>query len=318
MIQLPQVTVLMPAYNAAVYIREAIESVLAQTYKDFELLIINDGSTDDTEAIIRSYTDARIRVLSHSNIGLVGTLNRGLKEAQGKWIARFDADDVCYPERLATQMEFLQQHPDYVLTGSEADYMDEAGNYLFTYHFKYYNDEDIRSSHFKECPFIHSSVTFLKQAVIDAGGYDKDAITFEDHLLWSRLAHYGKMNNIHQPLIKVRFNPASVTIDEKWRGKAFIDLKRRSIENGSVNAADLETLKKILSEQNFTAYKRAAYESMIGKKYLWNQYAPVKARRHLRAAIRLTPGKLEPYLLYIFSFMPERLILSVYKKFKKD
>ncbi|WP_276132360.1 glycosyltransferase family 2 protein [Polluticoccus soli] len=313
----PMVTVLMPAYNAGPYIREAVDSVLAQTYTDFELLIINDGSKDDTANILSTYTDPRIKVLHQDNMGLVKTLNKGLSIAQGTHIARFDADDVCYPHRLQVQVDFMQQHPDHVLVASEADYMDEQGNFIFTYKLKDYEDSAIRASAFKECPFIHSTVMFIKDAVVKAGGYDARAVTFEDHLLWRDLVPYGKMENLRQSLIKVRLNPESATIDEKWRGKEFIELKQRSIENGSVSDADYQLLKDILKSQNFTAYKKAAYHSMLGKKNLWNQHRPELAREHLRTAISIMPRKAEPYALYLLSFLPQGLIEWLYSQMKK-
>jgi len=312
------ITILLPAYNAAPYICQAIDSVLAQSFTDFELLIINDGSTDDTEELIKRYTDKRIRLHTQENKGLIETLNYGLQIARGTYIARFDADDVCYPDRLKIQYDFLINNPGYVLVGTEADYADEQGNFIFTYHFRDYEDEEIKGSAFRTCPFIHSSVMYLRQAVIDAGGYDKNAITFEDHLLWRNLSSFGKMKNIRKPLMMVRFNPASVTIDEKWRGKEFVEIKQRAIEQGIVSEEDAAALKDILKKQNFAAYKDASYYSMIGKKYLWNQYDPVKARAHLGKAISIMPGKAEPYLLYLFSFLPQRLIEAVYTKSKKQ
>lgn len=312
-----KITVLLPAYNAAPYIREAVDSVLNQTYTDFELLVINDGSTDNTLEILKSYTDPRLRIIDQQNMGLVKTLNKGLSLADSKWIARFDADDVCYPERLQQQMDFLESNPDYILVGSEADYMDEAGNFIFTYKFRYYEDEEMRANGFRQCPVIHSAVTFSRQAVLDAGGYDDDAITFEDHLLWRKLSAYGKMKNLPVPLIKVRFNADSVTIDEKWRGKEFQELKARSIEAGKVSPEDLVTLKDILKKQNFTAYKKAAYHSMLGKKFLWNQHKPKMAREHLKKAIDSMPGKAEPYMLYMMSYLPGGLLDLIYTKFKR-
>ncbi|MBA3828781.1 MAG: glycosyltransferase [Taibaiella sp.] len=317
MTNIPPVTVLMPAYNAEQYIREAIDSVLAQTFTDFEFLIINDGSTDATAAIINSYTDSRIRVVTQENKGLVTSLNMGLQLAKGKWIARFDADDVCYPERLLTQVDFLTMHPEYILVGSEADYADGDGQYLFTHKFRNYEDEQIRRSHFRMCPVIHSSVMYLKDIVIEAGGYNPGALTFEDHLLWHNLAAFGKIKNVHQPLIKVHFNAESATVDEKWRGKEFNEIKQRSIANGSVTAVDAERLREIITSQDFKKFKDAAYNSMIGKKYLWNQYDPAKARQHLRKAISIMPSRLEPYLLYAMSWLPAGIISSVYKNFKK-
>jgi len=315
--QHPPVTVLMPAYNAAAYICEAIDSVLAQTFTDFELLIINDGSTDGTEAIIRSYADARIRLYTQENRGVIGALNYGLELARGMYIARFDADDICYSGRLAVQYEFMQQHPEYVIMGSDADYVDQEGHYIFTFNNKAYEDGDIRTVELEECPFIHSSVMFVKQAVIDAGGYDPHALTFEDHILWCNLARYGKMKNLATPLIQVRFNPASVTIDEKWRGKEFHEIKVRSVKAGFVTEEDGARLAEIIRGQDFRKYKEAAYYSMIGKKYLWNQHQSGRARTNLRKAITAMPTRREPYILFLLSFLPESVITRIYQFIKK-
>lgn len=314
---IPPVTVLMPAYNAGAYIKEAVDSVLAQTFADFEMLIVNDGSTDNTRDILGTYTDPRVRIVDQKNMGLIDTLNKAIALIESPYIARFDADDVCYPERLQLQYDFLRTHAEYVLVGSEADYMDEEGNFIFLFQFKNYEDGEIRSDAFRHCPVIHSSVMFAKEAVVKAGGYSRKAVTFEDHLLWRNLAAFGKMKNMPLPLIKVRFNPDSVTIDEKWRGEEFIALKQRSIASGEVSNSDYDLLLSILKKQNFGAYKKAAYHSMLGKKFLWNQYDPGQARKHLSIAISTMPYKSEPYLLYLFSFLPESLIKNVYKKIKK-
>src|SRR4051812_37828652 len=103
----PMVTILMPAYNASKYISEAISSVLQQSFSDFELLVIDDGSADETASIIRQFTDPRIHYLHQHHQGIAYALNKGLREAKGRFIARFDADDVCMPSRLARQVNFL-------------------------------------------------------------------------------------------------------------------------------------------------------------------------------------------------------------------
>jgi glycosyltransferase involved in cell wall biosynthesis len=317
MSQIPPVTVLMPAYNAAEYISEAIDSILNQTFNDFELLIINDGSSDETASILSSYKDLRIKVITQENRGLVQSLNKGLRIAEGKYIARFDADDICYPERLQLQYDFLTQNKDYIIVGGDADYTDKNGNYIFTFESSYYEDNAIRKSDWSECPFIHSSVMFLKQSVLDAGCYNAKALTFEDHLLWKKLSRFGKMKNLHQSLIKVRFNPESATIDEKWRGKEFIAIKQKAICNEEISDADAERLKEIIRSQNFIKFKEAAYYSMIAKKYLWNRHRPSRARIYLKKAISIMPGRKEPYLLYILSFFPEKVIMGIYKTFKR-
>ncbi len=312
----PPVTVLMPAYNAELYIKEAIDSVLAQTYTDYEFLIINDGSTDRTEEIIKSYNDPRIRLHTIENLGVIGALNEGLKLARGKYIARFDADDICYGQRLKVQVDYMETHTDCVLLGSAADYIDKDGNFLFEWQPSAYETKELEQKIKSESPFDHPTVMYRKDVAIAIGGYPKGALHFEDHLFWTHFFKHGEVANLSEPLIRHRFNPASVTVDEKWRGKEFNEIKYRSIRNGHITDTDKQRLLKILEQQDFTAFKEASYYSMIGKKYLWNQYQPIMARKHLRKAISTMPHKPEPYMLYLLSFLPKTWITSIYKKFK--
>ena len=123
------VTVLMPVYNAERYLRQAIESILSQTFHDFEFMIINDGSTDSSRDIVLSYHDSRIRLIDNeTNIGLPRTLNRGLSLAKGEFIARQDADDESNPDRLAHQVAYLSSHPHVALLGSQCTVIDQHGN----------------------------------------------------------------------------------------------------------------------------------------------------------------------------------------------
>jgi glycosyltransferase involved in cell wall biosynthesis len=310
------VTVLMPVYNAGPYVREAIDSVLSQTYRDFEFLIINDGSKDNSLEIIQSFNDSRIRVIDQPNKGLITTLNEGMAIAKGDIIARMDADDVCLPERLEHQMDFLHKHTEYVLVGSEASVMDKEGNYLYELEPVGFTHEEIAVNINNKCPFIHPAVTFYKDAVLKVGGYPKDALTFEDHLLWKELLSTGKVCNLREVLIKVRFNPESVTIDEKWRGKEFIDIRQRSIMNGSVSEEDGRRLKELIASQNFSAYKQASYYAMVGKKYLWNNPDKKRAREHFIKAIKLYPGNKEVYLLLLMSYLPSALVTHFYNRIK--
>src|ERR1700712_449026 len=128
-----KITVLMPAYNAGKYIREAIISVLGQTHRDFELMVINDGSTDDTVSVVLSFNDPRISIVNKEHEGIAEALNTGLQLSDTYYIARFDADDVCMPDRLEKQFNFLEDHPDYVLVGSDAEYIIENGDFLFSF-----------------------------------------------------------------------------------------------------------------------------------------------------------------------------------------
>ncbi len=313
---MPFFTVLMPAYNAAPFLREAVDSVLAQTFTDFEFLIINDGSTDATAEILASYTDPRIRVHQQENQGVIGALNAGLALAKGKYIARFDADDVCYPQRLQRQHDYFRKNPDCVLLGSAADYIDEEGTYLFEWQPDACETAGLQKAILSTCPLDHPTVAYPRAVALRLGGYPAGAIHFEDHLFWTAFFREGTVANLQEPLIKHRFNAQSVTIDEKWRGPVFREIKYRAIREGKISPTDAARLREILKTQDLRSYKEAAYHSMMGKKYLWNCYRPRKARQHLLRAIQTQPAKAEPYLLLLFSLLPSTWIQKLYHKLK--
>ena len=309
-----KITVLMPAYNAAGYIADAINSVLAQTFADFELLIINDGSTDETEAIINSFADNRIVVINQENLGVAAALNAGLKHARATFIARFDADDICLPQRLEKQYEFLKTNPEYIIVGAAVDYMDANGNYIFTYDPPYKTDAELRSIPLHICPFIHSSVIYKKE-VVAAIGYNVHAHSFEDHLLWQKIHDSGKMHNLSESLVKVRLNPTSFTMDERKRPAAFHAIKEKALKTGNINKEEGEKLLKLIREQNNSNSKEVAYYNLLAKKFLWNNYQPRKARENVRKALRINSFDMHGYFLFILSYLPQNFIANIYSKF---
>ncbi|HEY9002471.1 MAG TPA: glycosyltransferase [Mucilaginibacter sp.] len=308
-----KITVLMPAYNAGKYIHEAIESVLQQTHRNFELLIVNDGSTDNTVSVVLSFNDPRIVLVNKEHGGIAQALNTGLRLSDSHYIARFDADDVCLPDRLEKQFNFLKDHPDYVLTGSDAEYILENGEYLFSFKCIAHSNEEIQRNMYVYCPFIHSSVMYKKHEVIKAGGYNAHAHNFEDYLLWTALSKMGKMQNLREPLIKVRFNPASATIDEKWRGERFRKLKRAATTRGAITQQEGDEILAIIKKQDISKIKEGAYHALCCKKFLADNYQPNKARTHVRKAISIRPLRLDNYLLYAVSYMPESFITWLHK-----
>jgi glycosyltransferase involved in cell wall biosynthesis len=308
-----KVTVLMPAYNAGKYIAEAIKSVLQQTFTDFQLLIINDGSTDDTEEVIRSFEDERIVLINQSHKGIAPALNKGLSKADSIYIARFDADDICFPQRLQKQVSFLDDHPDYITIGCEAEYISEDGEHLFDFKSVGHTHEEIIQKIYSYCPFIHSSVMYRKDAVILAGGYCEHAHNFEDYFLWIQLLSKGKFYNLPEQLIRVRFNPASVTIDEKWRGRIFRKMKRDIITKGRITEQEGSHLFNIIKSQDLRNIKEGSYYALCGKKYLLDNYQPKKARPLFSKAISRYPFRCDSYLFYLLSFFPPVLISWLYQ-----
>lgn len=304
----PIITVLMPAYNAERYIAEAITSVLQQTFTNFEFIIVNDGSTDDTLHIINSFTDQRIRLINQPNQGVTAALNTGLKHAKAAYIARFDADDICFPYRLEKQLAFLQQNPDYIMVGSDVNYISADGDDLFSFKCIAHEHAEIVGKMYFYCPFVHPTVMYKRDVICSLGGYPEYAHNFEDYLLWTKLAKAGKLHNIPEPLVKYRLNPTSVTIDEKWRGKKFRTIKKRAVLRGSITEAEGEELLAIIKSQDTRKIRESAYHALCGKKFLTGNYQPKMSRVHLGRAISILPQRLDNYLLYCLSFLPQRLI----------
>jgi glycosyltransferase involved in cell wall biosynthesis len=314
--QAPEITVLMPAFNAGSYIADAIRSVLAQSFTNFELLIIDDGSTDNTAAIINSFTDPRIRLYCQPNGGVACALNRGLSLAKAPLVARFDADDLCHPLRLERQRQLLQAQPELLVAGSAVEYVDAETSPVFTWHPPAYNYDEIKELVPRVCPFIHSSVIYRRDAVLAAGGYPEAAHTFEDHLLWTRLLPRGAGCNMPQALVQVRLNIQSVTIDERWRPRAFRRMKSKALRSGSISTEDGLRLQEIIRRQSQPSVKEGAYHALLGKKYLWNNYDPEKARASLLRALACNPFYTAGYGLLAASYLPSAWIRKGYNTFK--
>ena len=206
----PRVTVLMPVYNAAATVREAVDSVLAQTYGDFEFLIIDDGSSDETARIVRSYDDPRIRSESNGqNLGVVRTLNKGLDLARGEYLVRMDADDVSLPDRLARQVAFMDEHPTVGACGSWVVTMGDKTADILRYPCA---PEDIKAHLLFYNVIVHPSVC-LRQAAFPANElrYDEGFPHAEDFELWQRACRAFPLANIDRVLLRHRIHEHSVT-----------------------------------------------------------------------------------------------------------
>lgn len=202
----------MPVYNADLFVREAIESILSQTWSDFEFLIINDGSTDSSRKIISSFNDPRIRLIDNpSNMGLTKSLNKGLKLAKGEYIARQDADDISYPKRLERQVQFLDTNSDVALLGTQALAINEKGRPHQTNFLRIpVGMPAIRWYLMFQNAFVHSSVMFRRSIVWEKlGGYDESFERAQDYELWSRIARSFKVENLPDILLYHRFEYGS-------------------------------------------------------------------------------------------------------------
>lgn len=200
----PQLSVILPVYNAAKFLRETIDAVLAQSFTDFEFIIINDGSSDNSQSIIESYTDPRIVKVVQANQGLAATLNNALQLAKSDLIARQDNDDISYPDRFQKQVAFLNANPHIAMLGTAARIVDEKGRASSRFHYHPTDVVMLRYLLLFDNPFVHASVMFRKAAVLAAGGYDKSSNYFEDHRLWSKLSQKYDLANLPDVLMDYR------------------------------------------------------------------------------------------------------------------
>jgi glycosyltransferase involved in cell wall biosynthesis len=206
----PAVTVLLPVFNGARHLRESVGSVLAQRFTDFELLVVDDGSTDETPEILASIPDPRLRVVRNDgNIGLVATLNRGLAEARGEWIARQDADDISAPGRLAAQMAFVRGNPSVPVLGTDAWLIAGDGRNCGRWRTGGHADLVAWDLCFR-APFAHASVLFRRSIITERFGGYRDARACEDLELWSRVAAEFPVVTLREPLVKYRLHDGSI------------------------------------------------------------------------------------------------------------
>ena len=202
----PLISVLMPVFNGERYLRQAIDSILAQTVTDFELIIIDDASTDNTSSMLHSYADRRIRLIRHgANLGIVGALNNGLGAANGEFIARMDADDISHPDRFAQQVAFMKKNPRIGLLGSWIRGFDDVRwQYIERYP---ENHDEIRTWMMFENPFAHSAMMFRREVIEENQLRYPDNFRYvEDWALWSLLADKTEFANIQSVLVDYRIN----------------------------------------------------------------------------------------------------------------
>lgn len=209
--KLPKVTVLMSVFNDEKYLMKSIDSILKQTYKDFEFLIVNDGSTDRTTEILKKYRDPRIRIIDNGkNIGLTKSLNKGLEASRGRYIARQDADDISDPYRIEKQVNALEENRLLGLVSSFFKIIDEKGRTLRTVKVPT-EEEDILKSILNYNPFCHGSAMFRKEPIERFGGYREFFKYAQDYDLWLRISERYEVRNMGEVLYEWRKSKESIS-----------------------------------------------------------------------------------------------------------
>ncbi|RKY31599.1 MAG: hypothetical protein DRP67_02325 [Candidatus Omnitrophota bacterium] len=326
----PKVSVIMAVYNGEKYLKECIDSILNQTFSDFEFIIINDGSTDKTEEILQDFKDERIRIVNNKeNLGLTKSLNIGLSISKGKYIARIDVDDIALPQRLEKQVKFLDENQDVGLVGTWFYVIDEEGKIIGKEKYPI-NDAEIRKVLLKGNPFFSSSVMFRKECIEKAGKFREEFIRAQDYDLWLRISEKYKVANIPEFLCMRRYHPDAITVIKKREQEKFGKLAQILAEERRLYGKDSleipEKREKILkliesfgnSEKNPRKQLSQIYKGYgLGKLILGEKES---ARYSFKKAIENNPFNFKLYIYLILSYFPCRFIRLIrkIKKWKKS
>lgn len=305
----PSISVVMPVFNAEKYLRQAIDSILKQTYKNFEFIIVNDGSTDKSLEIIKTYTDKRIRLINKKNTGVADSLNLGISIAKSRLIARMDADDIAYPNRLKLQYDYLRKNEKVVCVGSSADIIDMKGKYVFKNNML----EDsalIKALLPYKTPFIHPTTMYYKETAQKAGLY-KNIPLIEDILFFNELSKYGQFGNIGKSLIRYRYTITSSTRRTKIINKIIKNIIDDYLATNIVNPQIITALKnaqKYITKED----KVYNYHMTLAKKYLWNVDNKILAKYHLEMAGKILKTK-DHMMCKMILYIPYAINKRLYK-----
>lgn len=282
----PLVSVVMSVRNGDRFLSEAVDSILDQSVRDFEFVIINDGSTDRTALILDSYqkSEARLRVYHQENRGLAVSLNHGCALAQGKYIARMDADDLANKDRLLWQIDFMEEHPEIGVIGGAVEFIDVEGTSMGI-SVNPTKDHQIKEALRDGCPFWHPTVLMRKSVLESVGGYRKQVIDAEDCDLWLRIAEHSQLANLKTVVLKYRLHPCQVS-STKCRQQALSTLAAHVAadfrRNGKPDPLDsvLEITPDVLVALGVSEQTQ---EAAVAGRYVWNIRSMCDSGQYLHA-----------------------------------
>ena len=242
---IPKVSIVMPAYNAGRFIEAAVNSILDQTFQDFEIIILDDGSQDNTAAIIQGFADPRIRLIQKENEGVAATLNRGIELSQGEYIWRHDADDISLPEKLQKEVAFLEQHEQCLLVATQVAFMTERGKVAWKKRqpkSQWFGDESHRwvtpEDFSPYSPITHGTALIRSKAFVLSGPYREQFITSEDIDMWLRMLEHGRLAVLNSCLSLHRLSSASATAVHGWKNEFYRELAKTYFQQRQLGRAD--------------------------------------------------------------------------------
>lgn len=313
----PKVSVVMPTFNAEQYLRTSIKSILNQSFTDFELIIVDDGSTDNTIATIKEFEDNRITLIERKDkSGVTSARNRGIREAQGEFIAQHDADDYSDQTRFQRQVDYLDSHPDVAMVGTGANLVNERKGVTERRRVEESPslDDLLQHNH-----YIQGSVMIRASALESVGYYDERFPVTEDYDLWLRLAKKFEVRNIDEPLYNFRIHQDSLYSDTMEKIKLYHQLARLRVTN-RVSEERFEELvgqdfpeevcDELSANERFNHHQETAQE-------LLRYDNPVSSRRHAKQALKTKPLSIKPILLIILSYFPQKYVYLAESYYRK-
>ncbi|MFC2044652.1 glycosyltransferase family 2 protein [Chloroflexota bacterium] len=285
MTQNPRISVVMSVWNGERYLHEAINSVLQQTFADYEFIIVNDASTDSSQQIICSFHDDRIKVINNEeNIGLTMSLNKAMKMAGGEYIARQDADDISLADRFAEQLKYLDEHPDVALLGTSAYYIDENGETTG----KCVIAGSLSIGRLlKGNRFIHGSTMFRTTVADELGGYNDLFRYGQDYELWLRIAGHYEVRNLTQLLYKLRFHQENIRSKNVEESILYGILARRLVRN-SMSGVMLKEIKSKGIKKLYVYLSRrekAHFHTAMARMYMINNKLKLARKQYVKGLL---------------------------------
>jgi len=306
-----KISVIMPVYNAEKFLKEAIESILNQTYSNFEFIIVDDCSIDSSVEIIKSYFyDQRIKYIGNSsNVGPTASRNKAIQIAQGEYIACQDADDISLPIRFEEQIGYFEKNKDIVLIGSSAYVIDEYGKQLWIYHVH----KNVTSSIQKSNQFISGTVIFKKNIIYNVGYLNELYKYSGDYEYWLRVSKSYTVSNITVPLYKLRRNQSNnIGSKNKVEQTLYFLLAKKNTNGNSTELIEVIKTNGILSLYNYlNDDEKLYYHKVVARNYLLQDN--INALRMECKKMMENDHYTDALILYILSYFGRERILKIYK-----